>query len=95
MESPADYLDSPMDGDDVAYPCKGCGDVRINQRVAMGWSTDCDCRYWKRARLSNLVSESAFTRLYPRAPLVAFWISLHFYYHYLVHIDGSSEIQVQ
>ncbi|KUJ10256.1 RhoGAP-domain-containing protein [Mollisia scopiformis] len=27
MESPADYLDSPMDGDDVAYPCKGCGDI--------------------------------------------------------------------
>jgi hypothetical protein len=28
MESPADYLDSPMvDSDDVAYPCKGCGDV--------------------------------------------------------------------
>ncbi|CZT00755.1 related to RGA1-RHO-type GTPase-activating protein for Cdc42p [Rhynchosporium graminicola] len=27
MESPADYLDSPMDGEDVAYPCKGCGDI--------------------------------------------------------------------
>ncbi|CZR62427.1 related to RGA1-RHO-type GTPase-activating protein for Cdc42p [Phialocephala subalpina] len=27
MESPADYLDSPMEGDDVAYPCKGCGDI--------------------------------------------------------------------
>lgn len=27
MESPADYLDSPMDGDDMAYPCKGCGDI--------------------------------------------------------------------
>ncbi|KAH8592960.1 hypothetical protein B0O99DRAFT_516827 [Bisporella sp. PMI_857] len=28
MESPAaDYLDSPMDGDDAAYPCKGCGDI--------------------------------------------------------------------
>jgi hypothetical protein len=22
-----DYLDSPLDGDDVAYPCKGCGDI--------------------------------------------------------------------
>ena len=33
MDSPADYLDSPMDGDgdDVAYPCKGCGDVRLQQ----------------------------------------------------------------
>lgn len=27
MDSPADYLDSPMEGDDVAYPCKGCGDI--------------------------------------------------------------------
>ncbi|KAM3065541.1 Rho-type gtpase-activating protein [Clarireedia jacksonii] len=28
MDSPGDsYLDSPMDGDDVAYPCKGCGDI--------------------------------------------------------------------
>ncbi|KAK2630435.1 hypothetical protein QTJ16_001255 [Diplocarpon rosae] len=27
MESPADYLDSLTDGDDVAYPCKGCGDI--------------------------------------------------------------------
>ncbi|KAL3418296.1 Rho-type GTPase-activating protein 4 [Phlyctema vagabunda] len=27
MESPADYMDSPMDPDDVAYPCKGCGDI--------------------------------------------------------------------
>ncbi|KAG9249294.1 hypothetical protein BJ878DRAFT_1691 [Calycina marina] len=27
MESPAEYLDSPMDGDDMAYPCKGCGDI--------------------------------------------------------------------
>ena len=26
MESPADYMDSP-DAEDVAYPCKGCGDV--------------------------------------------------------------------
>ena len=35
MDSPADYLDSPMDGDDVAYPCKGCGDVRLSD--AMRW----------------------------------------------------------
>ncbi|TVY19795.1 putative Rho-type GTPase-activating protein 4 [Lachnellula arida] len=28
MESPADYLDSPtVDSDDVAFPCKGCGDI--------------------------------------------------------------------
>jgi hypothetical protein len=30
MDSPGDqYLDSPMEGDDVAYPCKGCGDVSV------------------------------------------------------------------
>ncbi|KAF7868543.1 hypothetical protein EAF04_005074 [Stromatinia cepivora] len=29
MESPDNgtYLESPMEGDDVAYPCKGCGDI--------------------------------------------------------------------
>ncbi|KAF5874643.1 putative rho-type gtpase-activating protein [Botrytis fragariae] len=29
MESPdnSTYLESPMEGDDVAYPCKGCGDI--------------------------------------------------------------------
>lgn len=31
MESPGEYLESPMEGDDVAYPCKGCGDVRSIQ----------------------------------------------------------------
>ncbi|RAL66132.1 hypothetical protein DID88_005804 [Monilinia fructigena] len=32
MESPdnSTYLESPMEGDDVAYPCKGCGgDVSV------------------------------------------------------------------
>lgn len=46
MESPADYMDSP-DAEDVAYPCKGCGDVSdpasdiewiINMLIA--WCTD-------------------------------------------------------
>ncbi|KAI9054799.1 hypothetical protein LZ554_001946 [Drepanopeziza brunnea f. sp. 'monogermtubi'] len=27
MESPADYPESTTDGEDVAYPCKGCGDI--------------------------------------------------------------------
>lgn len=27
-----DYLDSPMDNDDV-FPCKGCGEVRLNPRA--------------------------------------------------------------
>ena len=29
MESPAAYEDSPMEQDEVAYPCKGCGEVRL------------------------------------------------------------------
>jgi|SRR5271154_7093812 len=27
MESPTAYPVSPMDGDEVAFPCKGCGEV--------------------------------------------------------------------
>jgi hypothetical protein len=27
MESPTTYPVSPMDGDEVAFPCKGCGEV--------------------------------------------------------------------
>jgi len=35
MESPADYLDSPLvDSDDVAFPCKGCGEVNISILMA-------------------------------------------------------------
>jgi Rho-type GTPase-activating protein 1/2 len=40
MESPADYLDSPMDGDDVAYPCKGCGDVGRLKEGSLRVDTD-------------------------------------------------------
>lgn len=31
MELPGDYMESSMDGDDVAYPCKGCGDVSVRE----------------------------------------------------------------
>lgn len=27
MESPMAFPESPMEGDDIAYPCKGCGQV--------------------------------------------------------------------
>lgn len=27
MESPGAYPESPLDQDDVVYPCKGCGEV--------------------------------------------------------------------
>jgi hypothetical protein len=33
MESPGDYLEPTMDGDDIAYPCKGCGEVSIKVSV--------------------------------------------------------------
>ena len=28
MELPAGYPESPMDPDEVVFPCKGCGEVR-------------------------------------------------------------------
>ena len=31
MDSPAAYPESPMEQDDAAYPCKGCGEVRLSQ----------------------------------------------------------------
>jgi len=31
MDSPAAYPESPMEQDDAAYPCKGCGEVRLPQ----------------------------------------------------------------
>jgi hypothetical protein len=37
MESPADYLDSPMDADDIPYPCKGCGEVRCFYESRTSW----------------------------------------------------------
>jgi hypothetical protein len=27
MESPGGYPESPLDQDDVVYPCKGCGEI--------------------------------------------------------------------
>lgn len=30
MDSPAAYPESPMEQDDAAYPCKGCGEVRLS-----------------------------------------------------------------
>lgn len=30
MESPTATPDSPLDPDEAAYPCKGCGEVSIH-----------------------------------------------------------------
>lgn len=38
MEPPAEYMESPLDGEDVAYPCKGCGDVS-RDAVVGNWLT--------------------------------------------------------
>jgi len=59
MESPADYLDSPMDGDDVAYPCKGCGDVRSLKQRSLRFVVILTVihRFSRKAKHSNLVSE--------------------------------------
>lgn len=32
MDSPNTYPESPMDQEDVVYPCKGCGEVRKMSR---------------------------------------------------------------
>lgn len=39
MESPMAFPDSPMDPDDAAYPCKGCGQVRIPRRSVLARHT--------------------------------------------------------
>ena len=77
MDSPADYLDSPMDGDDVAYPCKGCGDVGFSDQMKWDGRLTVNRRYWRRGRLSNLVSESSLLATSARARLVAFLISIN------------------
>ncbi|TVY44573.1 Rho-type GTPase-activating protein [Lachnellula subtilissima] len=46
MESPADYLDSPLvDSDDVAFPCKGCGEIleegKAFELAGHRWHLDC------------------------------------------------------
>ncbi|KAG9236198.1 hypothetical protein BJ875DRAFT_239479 [Amylocarpus encephaloides] len=45
MDSPADYLESPMDSEDVAYPCKGCGDIleegKAFELAGNRWHLDC------------------------------------------------------
>ena len=43
MESPGDYLESPMDGDDIAYPCKGCGDVRASEYSNLNFKLIVNC----------------------------------------------------
>jgi hypothetical protein len=82
-----------MDGDDVAYPCKGCGDVRLSD--ATGWDSrlTVNCRYWRRARLSNLVSESS---LLSQVLVHASW---HFgltstLFHMRTSLHGPSEIEL-
>ena len=56
MELPASYHpESPMEGDDTPYPCKGCGEVRTcSMETHLGSTNGCS-RSWKRARPSNLV----------------------------------------
>ena len=55
------YPDSPMDPEEDAYPCKGCGEVNIDTllKSGIGWITDGDHRYWRKEKHSNLVSTSA------------------------------------
>jgi hypothetical protein len=36
MESPGAYPESPLDQDDVVYPCKGCGEVALFPSMQVG-----------------------------------------------------------
>src|SRR5947209_11259370 len=56
MDSPVAYPDSPLDQDDIAYPCKGCGEVCNTQfQEEVLKLTSHRGRFWKRAKHSNLV----------------------------------------
>ena len=60
MEPPTGFLESPMEPDDVAYPCKGCGEVRCSTPYGHLGSdpilTTCvSLRSLKKAKPSNLV----------------------------------------
>lgn len=59
MESPAEFPESVMDGDDIAYPCKGCGEVSCLKSLSISL-TMLTARYhrsWKRAKPLNSVSD--------------------------------------
>ena len=48
------YPDSPLESDEAAYPCKGCGEVCLSDLTgAIVLSED---RFWRRAKRSNSVS---------------------------------------
>ena len=55
MESPLAYPESPLDVDEAAYPCKGCGEVGFT-RSNLGYTNTDSCdRSWRRAKPLNLV----------------------------------------
>lgn len=35
MDSPGDFAESPLDQEDVVYPCKGCGEVGKAQEIVL------------------------------------------------------------
>ncbi|RFU35688.1 hypothetical protein B7463_g641, partial [Scytalidium lignicola] len=45
MESPGDYIDAPMNDEDLAYPCKGCGEIleegKAFELAGNRWHLDC------------------------------------------------------
>ncbi|KKK12695.1 hypothetical protein AOCH_000364 [Aspergillus ochraceoroseus] len=47
MESPAPYPESPMEQDDVPFPCKGCGEIleegKAFELAGNRWHIDCFC----------------------------------------------------
>lgn len=42
MDSPTSYPESPLDPDEAAYPCKGCGEVSMRTPSWCNWRLTCD-----------------------------------------------------
>ena len=40
MDLQAGYPESPMDPEDIAYPCKGCGEVRSGRGILVERPSD-------------------------------------------------------
>lgn len=56
MESPVIHPESPMEQEDIPFPCMGCGEVgtlvkSCYEELELTW-----CRFWKKAKLSSCVS---------------------------------------
>lgn len=74
MESPMAFPESPMDPDDVAYPCKGCGQVSCPTGISWRTVTVADHsppRFSKKEKHLNWVCPSSLLNQSPSLILVS------------------------